>query len=135
MKRAIKTEVMKKDQSGARRTIEISFRVTPQEHDKILKLTSNPRVSIADFIRFQIFGRESLRKLPETAELVRIAGGLGKIGSNINQIAKYFNSVANGPNPEAAIENYAAKVEAPLVRHFASVTAEIEALKAELGKL
>lgn len=135
MKRAIKTEVMKKDQSGARRTIEISFRVTPQEHDKILKLTSNPRVSIADFIRFQIFGRESLRKLPETAELVRIAGELGKIGSNINQIAKYFNSVANGPNPDAAIEDYAGKSEPYLARHFASVTAEIEALKIELGKL
>lgn len=135
MKRAIKTEVMKKDNSGARRTIEISFRVTPQEHDKILKLTSNPRVSIADFIRFEIFGRESLRKLPETAELVRIAGELGKIGSNINQLAKNFNTAANMPNPDAAIQDYASKSEGFVTRQLAAMSAEIEALKAELGKL
>lgn len=90
------------------RTVELSFRLTPSEHAKLKALAAETELSLADFIRLHLFSTKSVRKLPARDELIPIRGNLGKLGSNINQIAHHMNSFArkHGEVDAPTIERY-----------------------------
>ena len=74
-----------------RRKMTVIFRVTPEEHARLAEEAAN-----AGMINVNAWAREITSKaagVPETnrKDLMVIIGQLGKIGSNINQIAKIAN--------------------------------------------
>lgn len=73
----------------------ISFRVDPAEHDRIKLEADRAGVTIGTFARDVLIGSQAPRRVrrppAEKAELVRILGELGKIGSNVNQLAAKAN--------------------------------------------
>lgn len=76
----------------------ISFRVEPAEHERIKAEAERAGVTLGTFARDILIGTEAPRRVrrppAEKAELVRILAELGKIGSNVNQIAAKANAGA-----------------------------------------
>jgi hypothetical protein len=74
----------------------ISFRVEPAEYDRIKAEADRAGVTVGTFARDVLIGAEAPRRVrrppAEKEELVRILGELGKIGSNVNQIAAKANA-------------------------------------------
>ena len=74
-----------------KRSERITSYVTPEEYDTIRIKCKLAGMSVSDFLRSLALGKEiSTQANPE--ELKKIRAELGKIGSNINQIAKAVNS-------------------------------------------
>lgn len=73
----------------------ISFRVDPAEYDRIKTEADRAGVTVGTFARDTLIGAQAPRRVrrppAEKAELVRILGHLGKIGSNVNQLAARAN--------------------------------------------
>lgn len=73
----------------------ISFRVDPAEYDRIKTEADRGGVTVGTFARDVLIGAHAPRRVrrppAEKAELVRILGELGKIGSNVNQLAAKAN--------------------------------------------
>lgn len=73
----------------------ISFRVDPGEYDRIKGEADRGGVTVGTFARDVLIGAQAARRVrrppAEKAELVRILGQLGKIGSNVNQLAAKAN--------------------------------------------
>lgn len=73
----------------------ISFRVAPEEYDRIKDEADRGGVTVGTFARDVLIGAEAPRRVrrppAEKAELVRLLGELGKIGSNVNQLAAKAN--------------------------------------------
>ena len=72
----------------------ISFRLDDDLYNKIVSLSSAAGITKGEFIRRQIEnGRITLNQeiVAEVPELKRLIGEFGKIGSNLNQIAHYYN--------------------------------------------
>ena len=71
-------------------------RWTPAEHEQLSQRARRAGLSRAAFIRLKTLGDEGPRsqKRPskERRDLAQLLGELGKIGSNINQIARHLNS-------------------------------------------
>jgi hypothetical protein len=80
----------------------IHLRCTDHEHAAIKAVADDAGFSVGAFLRLLALGDagpRAVRRPPvERAELVRILGELGKIGSNINQIAKAIHTTANLPS-------------------------------------
>lgn len=76
----------------------ISFRVSQDEYDRIQSEADRSGVTTGTFARDVLIGAKAPRRVrrppAEKAELVRILGALGKIGSNVNQLAAKANSGA-----------------------------------------
>ena len=74
----------------------ISFRVEPAEHERIKAEADRAGVTVGTFARDVLIGAQAPRRVrrppAEKAELVRILAELGKIGSNVNQLAAKANS-------------------------------------------
>lgn len=77
----------------------ITFRVIPEAHEKLLEEAEKKNISVSALIKKLVFGKlakkmkSSPRKpLADVEELRKILGQLGKMGSNVNQIAKHLNS-------------------------------------------
>lgn len=72
----------------------IDARVTEAEYLIIKENAENAGMSVSEFIRSSCLGKKVIiRKstIVDMPEIREIKANLGKIGSNINQIAKYFN--------------------------------------------
>lgn len=99
----------------------INLRCTEQERLGIKARAGQAGLSVGAFLRALALGDpgpRSVRRPPvERAELVRLLGQLGKIGSNINQIAKAIHTTCSLPGwPElAAIREDIAAMRAALL--------------------
>lgn len=82
------------------REINFSIRLNPAEYAAVQERAAAERVSVAGVFRSAVFqlSRDQLpvqsRRVtptPDRAELARIVGQLGKVGSNLNQLARNAN--------------------------------------------
>jgi len=87
-----------------RRNRIIQFRCTDAEHAEILRRADRAGYPPGTFARACVLGSPGPRaqRLPPTNKhlLVKLLGQLGKIGSNINQIARAINSGKIPPVPK-----------------------------------
>ena len=83
----------------------MTVRVTVKDRSKIADAAGKAGLTVGEFVRTATLGRKPPRavKLPliDRQQLVRLLGELGKVGSNVNQIAKAFNSVSAVPEAQA----------------------------------
>jgi len=79
------------------------IRFTPQQFEQLDATAREAGMSVGAFARAVLMGSpgpRAVRKPPvQKAELARLLGELGKLGSNVNQIAKAFNSTGRIPTP------------------------------------
>lgn len=84
------------ESESRKRTKMLPTRWTPDEYEKLTRRSHQAGLSRAAFIRLQTLGEEGPRsqKRPslERRNLAQLHAELGKIGSNINQIARHLNS-------------------------------------------
>ena len=85
---------------------QLAFRVSPEERAQIEAAADAAELTIGSFVRAKmlkkIVTKEVRRPSIDREILGRALGMLGKVGSNINQIAKHLNSGGNVPNAEIA---------------------------------
>lgn len=89
-------------QMDERRSVRMEIRLNISEEKSLQALAENAGLSLSDFIRKTSLGcKPRVQKAnPDRAVFIRILGELGKVGSNINQIAKALNTdLAKGTNP------------------------------------
>jgi hypothetical protein len=83
------------------RTKLIPVRCTAEERAAIKAVADKAGLSVGAFLRAAALGDagpRSVRRPPiERKELARLLGHLGKVGSNINQLAHAFNSRGRAP--------------------------------------
>lgn len=72
-------------------THRIQFRLCEKDYEKLLELSEG--FDLSDYCRKVILSKTPRRRkaTPERETLIRILGELGKIGSNLNQIARSNN--------------------------------------------
>ncbi len=72
-------------------THRIQFRLCEKDYEKLLELSEG--FDLSDYCRKAILSKTPRRRkaTPERETLIRILGELGKIGSNLNQIARSGN--------------------------------------------
>jgi hypothetical protein len=77
------------------KSIPISIRCTAEDHAVIKETATKAGLSIGAYLRSLALGSSgprAVRRPPiERKELARILGHVGKIGSNLNQLAKAYN--------------------------------------------
>ena len=80
----------------------IAVRCTGQDHEFIAQTAAEAGLSMAAFLRALALGstgpRAVRRPAIERETLARILGELGKLGSNVNQIAHWANAVRAAPS-------------------------------------
>lgn len=72
----------------------INLRLTDTQYDIITETAKQANLSLSEYIRTQLMKGKVVAKyeiVAETPELKKLTGEFGKIGSNLNQIARYFN--------------------------------------------
>ena len=83
----------KKDESLAK-TKDVHLRMSETEYEILFERATASNMTVSDFIRNALNSQNVIIKYEITAdvpEIKRLIGELGKIGSNLNQIARYFN--------------------------------------------
>jgi len=79
----------------------ISVRCTAKDYAAIDEAATQAGLSVGAYLRVRALGRagpRAVRRPPvERKELARLLGHLGKVGSNINQLAHAFNSRGRAP--------------------------------------
>jgi hypothetical protein len=104
------------------RTRFIAVRCSPKEHDAIGEAAAQAGLSVGAYLRKVVLGSpgaRAVRRPPvERAELARLTGLLGKLGSNVNQLAHGFNRSGRLPGfPElVAIRREVAEMRAALLK-------------------
>ena len=99
----------------------IGLRVTVEDRAKIADAAGETGLKIGGYLRSLALGSAGARALKrpriERAELARLLGEIGKLGSNVNQIAKAFNSTGAVPaSPELrAMQGDIAAIRAALM--------------------
>ena len=84
-----------KKESALRRIHPVMLRFTDAEYERLLSHAEAAGLPLAEYIRRQVTGKqvkvryEIVADLPELKKLI---AEFGKIGSNLNQIARHFNS-------------------------------------------
>ncbi len=66
----------------------VSFRVTPEEKEKILQLAEIDGMSVGDFLRSQLNTPRVRKTKAEREKILQLA----RIGNNLNQIARWANT-------------------------------------------
>jgi Bacterial mobilisation protein (MobC) len=83
----------------------IAIRCTVKQHTAIKEGAARAGLSIGAYLRALALGhpgpRSVRRPLPGDTELARLLGHIGKIGSNVNQIAKIANTYRRPPSKSA----------------------------------
>ena len=83
----------------------IAVRVTDDQWGKLDTKAAALGLKIGGYLRSLALGSAGARTMKrasaERVELARLLGELGKVGSNVNQIAKAFNSVSAVPEAQA----------------------------------
>lgn len=86
----------KKSSNNRQRTITLRCRALPAEAEQIKKLAEFVGMSVGEVLRqaaLETKIRAPRKKLPspDRTELARLTGQLGKVGSNLNQLARHAN--------------------------------------------
>ncbi len=104
------------------RTAFIAVRCSVVERAAITERATESGLAVGAYLRNQALGTpgpRAVRKPPvEKAELARLLGWLGKLGSNVNQLARRFNSTGAFPGlPELlAIRREVGEMRAALMK-------------------
>ena len=72
----------------------INLRFTDTQFDIICKASKDAGLSISEYIRRQVMKGKVIAKyeiVADVPELIKLVAEFGKIGSNLNQIARHFN--------------------------------------------
>lgn len=72
----------------------IMLRLTDTEYDIIKEHAGNANLPLAEYARKQIMNKRVITKyeiVADVPELKRLISEFGRIGNNLNQIARYFN--------------------------------------------
>ena len=83
----------KKDESLTK-TKDVHMRMNETEYEILLERATATNMTVSDFIRNALNNQNIIIKYELTAdvpEIKKLSGEFGKIGSNLNQIARYFN--------------------------------------------
>ena len=83
----------KKDESLTK-TKDVHLRMNETEYEILLERATAKNMTVSDFIRNALNNHNIIIKYELTAdvpEIKKLIGEFGKIGSNLNQIARYFN--------------------------------------------
>jgi hypothetical protein len=98
------------------RNLEPKMRCTPGEHAQLVSAAERAGLTVAAFMRHQCLGtpgpRAARRPPVERLALAKLLAQLGKVGSNLNQIARVLNSGGDTP---AGIEETLQEVRAAAV--------------------
>ena len=84
----------KKDKN-LRHTRHIMLRLTNTEYEIIAENAKAASLPLAEYVRKQITNKKAIVKyeiVADLPELKKLIAEFGKIGSNLNQIARYFNT-------------------------------------------
>ncbi len=84
----------KKDHS-LRRTHQVMLRFTDIEYERLSAQAEDAQLPLAEYLRKQVTRKQVKVKyeiVADLPELKKLIAEFGKIGSNLNQIARYFNS-------------------------------------------
>ncbi len=84
----------KKDRA-LRHNHQIMLRLTDTEYEIISANAKSANLSLAEYARKQVTNKKVIAKyeiVADVPELKKLIAGFGKIGSNLNQIARHFNS-------------------------------------------
>ncbi len=86
----------KKINGNLGRTVRLHIRLTPAEKAQLLEKADVQNETVSDHVRrIALQSLPTIRRAdPERAALIRGLGELGKIGSNVNQIAHQLNRLA-----------------------------------------
>lgn len=89
-------EAKKKSGSDKRkRQPHIDFRVTEEEREKITRAAARAGLDVGAYVRAQALGEPVVRAarhpVISSGPLVRLVAALGKVGSNLNQLAHVAN--------------------------------------------
>lgn len=88
------------------RNKEYNLRLSAEEHEQLFTLAAQKGVTVGALIRQQVLGSEipkNCYRIPQSSlkpELAKLLAHLGKVGSNLNQVARVYNS-RNTPTPAA----------------------------------
>lgn len=88
----------RKKQDKLTYTHHINLRLTDIQYDFISEAAAQAGLTLSEYIRRQLMDGKVIAKyeiVADVPEIKRITAELGKIGSNLNQIARYFNSGGN----------------------------------------
>ena len=75
-------------------TRQINLRFTDTQYDIVCKSSRDAGLSISEYIRRQLMKGKVIAKyeiVADVPELKKLVAEFGKIGSNLNQIARHFN--------------------------------------------
>ena len=84
----------KKEETLAK-TKDVHLRMNETEYDLLAERAKANRMTVSDFVRSALDNQKVIIKYEITAdvpEIKKLISEFGKIGSNLNQIARYFNS-------------------------------------------
>jgi hypothetical protein len=104
------------------KSVPISVRCTAKDHAVISEAAARAGLSVGAYLRSLALGSagpRAVRRPPvERKELARLLGHLGKVGSNINQLARSFNTSGVLPGfPELlAIRREVSEMRAALMK-------------------
>ena len=76
-------------------THRIYLRLTDTEYEIVSANAKNANLSLAEYVRKQVMNQKIIIKyeiVADLPELKKLIAEFGKIGSNLNQIARHFNS-------------------------------------------
>ena len=93
MQKGALNDKTKKDEALTK-TKDVHLRMNETEYEILLERATATNMTVSDFIRNALNSQNVIIKYEITAdvpEIKRLIGELGKIGSNLNQIARYFN--------------------------------------------
>ena len=83
----------KKDEALTK-TKDVHLRMNETEYEILLEKATATNMTVSDFIRNALVNQKVIIKYEITAdlpEIKKLISEFGKIGSNLNQIARYFN--------------------------------------------
>jgi hypothetical protein len=92
---------------GTKRTLRIDIRLTPDEQSRLFARATEQGLSVSDLVRSAILNSKPIMRKanPERAVLIKGLGELGKIGSNLNQIAHELHRVRLAGGGQSYSEN------------------------------
>jgi hypothetical protein len=106
------------------KTHRIALRCTDDDRAFLEESASQAGLSVGAFLRTIAFGTAGARavKRPhiERAQLAQLLGEIGKLGSNVNQIARWANTDRRAPDPRVLVmmQSDIAAMRAVVVKAF-----------------
>jgi hypothetical protein len=87
----------------------IIFRATEEEKHAFLEKAKQSGLTPADYFRKSTIGSKPLKPTIDTTLLAKLLADWGRLGNNLNQIAKHYNS--GNPTDQALGQEIIRKVE------------------------